>query len=344
MQHKSMSRPLWALLCGLVLAACVGEPESAWDGSEEFLGTQESELCSGLSVTTLTIAGVSSYQHELAGSGSYAVSTGANAARIEYYLDGVLIGADERVGSTGTWYASGLMNCGNHTFLVKAYPMVVDSIGNRTTCYAAPKQTSKTVLEPCSTIIGGGSHSLGLRTDGTVRAWGYNANGQVGDGTTTNRFSPVTVSSLGSVLAISGAGLFSVALKPDGTVWAWGNNAYGQLGDGTTTQRNTPVKVSGLSNVSAIAAGVYHMLALKNDGTVWAWGYNAYGQVGNGTTTNRLTPVQVLTGVTAIGAGGYHSLAVKTDGTVRAWGDNTYGQVGDGTTTQRNTPVKVSTF
>jgi len=192
-------------------------------------------------------------------------------------------------------------------------------------------------------LAGGIYHTLALRSDGTVWAWGQNGAGQLGDGTTTNRKTPVRVLELTDVVGVAGSN-HSLALKSDGTVWAWGYNNSGQLGDGTTTDRNTPVQVLGITGVVSIAAGTWHNLALKNDGTVWAWGYNNNGQLGDGTTTLRTTPVQVLgiTGVVSIAAGSWHSLAFKNDGTVWAWGYNNYGQLGDGTTTQRNTPVQVS--
>jgi len=125
-------------------------------------------------------------------------------------------------------------------------------------------------------------HSLSLRGDGTVWAWGYNSYGQLGDGTTTTRPTPVQVSGLTGVQAIAGGYNYSLALKEDGTVWAWGDNYYGQLGDGTTTARLTPVQVSGLTGVQAIAGGYCHGLALRGGGTVWAWGRNNIGQLGDG--------------------------------------------------------------
>jgi alpha-tubulin suppressor-like RCC1 family protein len=83
--------------------------------------------------------------------------------------------------------------------------------------------------------------------DGTVWAWGYNFFGQLGDGTTTQRTTPVQVPGLTGVIAVAGSSYHSLAVRNDGTVWAWGNNGYGQLGDGTSTQRTSPVQVSGLS-------------------------------------------------------------------------------------------------
>ena len=158
----------------------------------------------------------------------------------------------------------------------------------------------------------GQDHSLAALSDGTVRAWGYNAYGALGNGTQTNSSLPVQVSGLNSVSAVAGGDLHSLALKTDGTVWAWGYNAYGELGNGTLTNSTTPVQVSGLSGAIAIASGLGpHSMALKNDHTVWAWGNNSAGQLGYGQIPHSRTPVQVvnLYGAVAISAGYQHSYA-----------------------------------
>ncbi len=152
-------------------------------------------------------------------------------------------------------------------------------------------------------------------TPGNAWGWGENYWGQLGDGTYTDRHTPVKASGLTNVKDVAGGGLFSVWLKSDGTVWAWGNNYYGQLGDGTTTNRHTPVKVSGLTGAVHVVNGSNHSMALKKDGTVWAWGSNGDGQLGDGTyAEERHTPVKVsgLTSVTDLEAGMRHSLTVST--------------------------------
>ncbi|MGQ5393389.1 InlB B-repeat-containing protein [Paenibacillus sp. M.A.Huq-84] len=211
-----------------------------------------------------------------------------------------------------------------------------------TTDRLSPVQVS--ALSNIKAISGGTSyHTLALDGNGNVWAWGRNDNGDLGDGTTIQRNTPVQVTTLSNVKAIAAGGYFSLALKEDGTVWSWGWNGAGQLGNGTTDQRILPEQVPGLSHITAIAAGGNHSLALDANGRIWAWGENRYGALGDGTTTNRTAPVQVsgLTNATTIAGGNYHSLALDAEGQVYAWGYNNYGQLGDGTTTQRNIPVLV---
>ncbi|MDQ0059920.1 RCC1 domain-containing protein [Paenibacillus harenae] len=198
-------------------------------------------------------------------------------------------------------------------------------------------------LDSVTAISAGAAHNLAINSDGTVWAWGENLFGQLGDGSTTDRHTPVQVQGLDSVTAIFAGTWHSLALKSDGTVWVWGGNDHGQLGDGTTTIHTVPVQLPSITDVVYVAAGYKYSMAVKSDGTVWAWGENRFGQLGDGSTTDRHTPVQVqgLDSVTAIIAGTWHSLALKSDGTVWAWGWNAYGQLGDKTTTNRYTPVQV---
>lgn len=142
MQRVTSRSSLWALLSGLVLSACGGTTEEGPSLEQETLGTQESALCSGVYVSNLTVGGISTYLGEMAGSGDWAVTSGANAIRLEYYVDGVQKYYEERIGTSGTWYFSyGGIPCGSHSFQVKAYPMVVDSAGTRTTCSSSPAST-----------------------------------------------------------------------------------------------------------------------------------------------------------------------------------------------------------
>ena len=248
-------------------------------------------------------------------------------------------------GTVWTWGSNVYGQLGDGTTVAHSVPTVVPGLTG--------------IISVAAAVTTGGyddgeSHTAALRSDGTVWCWGENRSGAVGDGTTTQRTSPVQVKGLRDVMLIAAGGYHNLAVKLDGTVWAWGNNGYyGQCGDGTTINRLTPVQVTGLTNVVGISAGTYHSVAVKLDGTVWTWGFNAYGILGNGTagvlgdansyfTASSTVPVQVpgLTGIVEVSAGAADIIALKNDGTVWTWGRNV-GTLGDGTLTQRNSPVQV---
>lgn len=172
-------------------------------------------------------------------------------------------------------------------------------------------------------------YSIALMNDGTLRSWGDNQRGQLGDGTKTRRPAPAAVKGINNVAALALGSDSVLALKNDGTIWGWGSNLDGTLGKGVKDESLIPVRVNNLTDVTAVAMGGGSAAALKKDGTVWAWGYNGIGQLGQNSETVSYNPEPVkipgLTNVKAIASGYGHMLALKQDGTVWAWGDMDFG-------------------
>lgn len=188
---------------------------------------------------------------------------------------------------------------------------------------ALPSVTYAASLQKADVGFG---HTLVIRDDGTVRAWGQNAQGQLGNGTTNKSSFPVA-SQIANVISVAAGHTHSVALLADGTVWVWGSNASGQLAQPNAISNSLiPIQVLQLSNVVSIVAGYNHTVALKNDGTVWTWGGNTYGQIANGSVDDQYNPSQVvLSGlVTDIATGGNHSYALLDNGTSWVWGENVH--------------------
>jgi alpha-tubulin suppressor-like RCC1 family protein len=188
------------------------------------------------------------------------------------------------------------------------------------------------------------AHTL-IILNGQVYAFGRNNFGQIGDGTTSDRYLPFPVPGMTGFVAVAAGTDFSLALRADGTVWGWGRNTHGQLGLGDLDNRSEPVQVPGLTNIIAISAGGLSTsgftLALGADGTVWAFGANAAGQLGTGDQDLRSEPVQVedLDGIVAIAAGdGTFSLALREDGSMWGWGTGTSGRLGNGLTSNQLLP------
>ena len=187
----------------------------------------------------------------------------------------------------------------------------------------------------------GTEHSLALRSDGSVFAWGSDRDGQLGQGRQTYESRPGLVVGLSGVKAIGIGPNHSLAIRSDGSLWTWGSNGNGQLGDDSTDFRSEPVQARAISRVSAACGGDYFSAALDQDGAVWTWGDHA--TMGSGALESTRIPAKLpgISGIQALACGSGHILALRQDGKVWAWGTNDEGQLGDASRTQRLTPVEV---
>ncbi len=216
-------------------------------------------------------------------------------------------------------------------------------------CLAVPVSTPLTGVTQTARAY---YHSLALQSDGTVKSWGYNYEGQLGNGTTTDNVTPTVVPGISSVIAIAAEGEHSLALLSNGTVMAWGENEAGELGLGTSTGPEEcngdpcathPTMIPGLSNVVAIAAGPEESFALLANGTVMGWGYDYYGQLGDGTgvqagcyCVDHPVAVPGVSNAISISAGESWAGALLADHSLMVWGENSDGQLGNGTTEYDN--------
>ena len=270
---------------------------------------------------------------------------------------------------------SGQLGVGDTAY--RSNPVQIISLDNR------PVFNSPVTIGASSwtSVAAGYSHSMAIRSDSTLWAWGINAVGQLGDSTTVNKSSPAQVGTSNWAI-VHASQSHTAAIHYDRTLWGWGYNATGQLGDSTTVNRSSPVQVAGLTTYwNDVEAGTSHTVALAENNTVFAWGAAATGQTGDGTTLNKSSPVQVnasfYTQINAAGTGGgvldpygtmysfgddtfgqlgnqgikyswsqlangnNHSLAIRSDGKLYTWGNGAIGAIGTGETTSKSNPVQI---
>jgi len=201
-------------------------------------------------------------------------------------------------------------------------------------------------------VAAGDFHTLALKTDGSLWAWGENSSGQVGSSAVVpgNQTVPTRIGTEINWAAIAAGGSHSLALRSFYFLWGWGTNGAGQLGNGTIIDAVAPVHIFVPSPFAHdnwwthVAAGQSHSSALNVDGELWSWGSNSFGQLGNGTTVDSDVPVQEVGNATnwvAVAAGNSHTVGRRSDGTLWTWGGNAYGQLGNGTGLDAPDPLKI---
>ena len=194
-------------------------------------------------------------------------------------------------------------------------------------------------------------HTMAIKTNNTLWAWGYNFFGTLGAGDSggaTTRSSPIQIGSDTNWSVISSGNYHTIGVKTDGTMYSWGLNDQGQLGLNGGGNRSSPVQIGTDINWSSVTCGYGSFtIALKSTGSIWGWGVNSSFQLGLGDSTVRSSPVQIGTDTNwskiARTIQGTHVLAIKTDGTLWGWGLNTSGQLGLGDLNNRSAPTQIGT-
>ncbi|QLY26452.1 hypothetical protein [Bdellovibrio sp. KM01] len=189
----------------------------------------------------------------------------------------------------------------------------------------------------------GRTHSCALMSDNSVRCWGHNTYGGIGDGTTKFKDTAVTVSSGTSFKSVAVGLDHSCAVTTGGDLYCWGRNTNSQIGDNTVTQRTSPVLIDSGVAYSMVSAGESHSCGITSTNKLRCWGLGDMGQIGQGTTATQAVPLEIdgTTDYQFVAAGSKTTCAITTANKLRCWGRNTYNNLGEGTTTNSSTPISI---
>lgn len=333
------------------------------DGSVRCWGSNESgQLGDGTTIGRLTpveVSGITSDTVAVTGGDRHTCSTGLQGTRCWGDNSNGQLGTGTTVSATTPQTISVGGSTGPLTSISAGGVHTCAIFGSGTYCWGDNSQgqlgIGSTSAAPSPTFISGVSsgvptkiaaglaHTCVVASSGAVRCWGDNTFGQIGDGSNSDRLSPVTV--VFSSAADIAAGSFHSCARVGSAVRCWGRNSRGQLGTGTTSNSSAPITVSGISQaVSEVVAGGEHTCVLLPDGTVRCWGANDKGQLGTGDTIDKTSQVvlsDITGGVAHIEAGEKHTCAVFSSGAMKCWGDNSLGTLGDNTTDDRLVPTDV---
>jgi len=267
-------------------------------------------------------------------------------------FDDVTVTPPVQIGTGQTWKA---ISCGYQYALAVREDGTLWAWGRTDNCYSLGDGTTNASASPIqigtatnwAKVFASELHSMAIKTDGTLWAWGSSYYGYLGLGAVGPQSSPVQVGAGTNWASIGIGDRHTYGIKTDGTLWGWGINDYGQLGNASGTESNVPIQIGTGTNWAQVVGGYYHGIALKTDGTLWSWGRGLESQLGQGNTSTYTSPTQIGTDAdwskiaTSMGSITHHH-AIKTTGALLGWGNNAYGQLGDGTTTTRLSPVLAS--